>query len=86
MVLLQGLGIYKKGREIYKRLIKTTAKKKKELKQSIKEHQETIYCNTILAKLILKRYIKVKGIKANLGKCYRLGGTTVTNTREYKII
>ena len=32
MVLLQGLGLYKGGREIYKRLVKIIAKKIKELK------------------------------------------------------
>ena len=66
MVLLQGLNLYKKGREIYKKLIKTTVKKKKELKQSIKKRQETIYSNIILARLILERRIGVKGIEANL--------------------
>ena len=62
---LQGLGLYKKGREIYKRPARTTAKKKKKLKQSIKECQETIYYNIILTRLTLKWYIKVKNIKAD---------------------
>ena len=53
---------------MYKKLIKITVKERKELKQSIKECQETIYYNIILATLILKRRIGVKGIKAKLGK------------------
>ena len=68
MVLDQGLGLYKGGREINKRLVKIIVRERKELKQSIKEYQETIYCNIILVRLILKRYIGVKGIEANLGK------------------
>ena len=68
MVLSQGLSLYKRGKETYKRPVKTIAKEREELKQNIKEYQETIYCNTILVKLILKRYIKVKGTEANLGK------------------
>ena len=62
---LQGLGLYKKRREIYKRPARTTVKKKKKLKQSIKKRQETIYYNIILARLTLERYIKVKSIKVN---------------------
>ena len=50
MVLLQGPGPYKREREIYKRPAKTTVKERKKLKQSIKEYQETIYCNIILAR------------------------------------
>ena len=65
MVLLQSPGLYKRGKEICKKSVKTTVREKKELKQSIKERQETIYRNIILARLILKRYIKVKNIKAN---------------------
>ena len=65
MVLLQGPGLYRGGREIYKKLARTIVRERKELKQSIKEYQETIYYNIILAGLILKKYIKVKGIKAN---------------------
>jgi len=34
----------------------------------MKEYWEAIYCNIILARLILKRYIGVKGIEANAGK------------------
>ena len=40
-------------------------KERKELKQSIKKHWETIYCNIILARPILKKYIEVKNIKTN---------------------
>ena len=65
IVLLQGPGLYRGGRETYKRLTKTTVRERKELKQSIKEHWETIYCNIILARLTLERYIRVKSIKAN---------------------
>ena len=65
MVLFQGLGLYREGKEIYKKLVKIIVKERKEPKQSIKEYQETIYCNIILARLILERYIKVKNIKVN---------------------
>ena len=34
----------------------------------MKEHWEAIYCNTILARLILERHIGVKGTEANAGK------------------
>ena len=34
----------------------------------MKEYQEAIYCNIILTKLILKKYIKIKNIKTNAGK------------------
>ena len=66
IVLRQGLGLYRGGREIYKRPVKTIIKERKELRQSIKEYQETIYRNIILVRLILERYIGVKGIEANL--------------------
>ena len=64
----QGLGLYRGGKETRKSLAKTIAKERKGPKQSIKEHQETIYYNTTLAKLILKRYIGVKSTEANTGK------------------
>ena len=53
-----------------KRLVKIIVKEREELKQSLKEHQETIYYNLILARLILKKRIGVKGIEADLGKTY----------------
>ena len=34
----------------------------------MKEYWEAIYCNIILARLILERYIGVKGAEANIGK------------------
>ena len=34
----------------------------------MKEYWEIVYCNIILVKLTLERYIGVKGIKAKLGK------------------
>ena len=34
----------------------------------MKKYWETIYYNIILVRPILKRYIEVKGLKANLGK------------------
>ena len=34
----------------------------------MKKYQKTIYCNIILVKLTLERYIGVKGIKANSSK------------------
>jgi len=34
----------------------------------MKKHWEAIYHNIILARLTLKRYIEVKGVKANAGK------------------
>ena len=34
----------------------------------MKEHWETIYCNIILAKLILEKYMGVKGVKTNASK------------------
>ena len=33
----------------------------------MKEHWETIYCNIILARLTLERYIGVKSVEANAG-------------------
>ena len=68
MVQYQGLGLYRGGRETRKRLIKTIVRKRKELKQSIKERQETINRNIILVGLALERRIGVEGIEANLGK------------------
>ena len=65
MVLLQGLGLYRGEKKICKRPAKITVKKRKEPKQSIKEYQETIYYNTILAGPMLERYIEVKNTKAN---------------------
>ena len=68
MVPCQGLGLYKGGREIRKRLAKIIVRKRKELKQSIKERQETIYRNITLVRPTLERRIGVKGIEANLDK------------------
>ena len=68
MVLLQGLGLYKGEREICKRPAKIIIKKRKELKQNIKEYQETSYYNIILAGLILERCIGVKALEAVLDK------------------
>ena len=68
IVLYQGLGLYRREREMYKGLVKIIVKERKELKQSIKKCQETIYYNIILVRYILERYIGVKGIEANLGK------------------
>ena len=68
IVLLQGPGLYRGGRETRKRLVKTTVREKKELKQSIKERRETIYRNIILVRPTLERRIEVKGIEAILGK------------------
>ena len=68
IVLLQGLGLYKGGREMYKRPVKIIIGERKELKQSIKEYQETIYRNIILVGPILERCIGVKSIEANLGR------------------
>ena len=48
--------------------VRSTARKRMGPKQNTKEHWETIYCNIILARLILKRYIGVKGVKANASK------------------
>ena len=53
---------------MYKKLVKTIIKKRKELKQNVKKYWKTIYCNIILIELTLKRYIRAKDIKANLGK------------------
>ena len=64
----QGPGLYRGGEETYKYIAKLTVRKRTELKQNIKEYQETIYCNTTLARLILERYIGVKGTEANAGK------------------
>ena len=68
MALNQGPGLYRGGKEIYKSLVKTIVRERKGPKQSIKKDWETIYYNIILARLILKRYIGVKDIKANTGK------------------
>ena len=68
IVLYQGLGLYRKGRETYKGLVKIIARERKELKQSIKKRQETIYRNAILVGPMLERCIGVKGTEANLGK------------------
>ena len=68
MVLGQGLGLYKGGEEIYKYIVRLTVRKRMGPKQNTKEYWETIYRNTTLARLTLKRYIGVKGIKANVGK------------------
>ena len=65
MALNWGLGLYTGGKETYKSLVKIIVKKRKGPKQSIKEYWEITYCNIILAKLILERYIEVKDIKAN---------------------
>ena len=70
MVLYQDLGLYRGGRETRKRLVKIIVRERKELKQSIKEYQETIYYNIILVRLILERRIGVKGIEADLGERY----------------
>ena len=68
IVLYQGLGLYRGERKMYKRLVKTIVRKKKELKQSIKERQKTIYRNIILARPTLERHIGVKGTEADLSK------------------
>ena len=68
IVLCQGLGLYKGGRETRKKLIKIIVRERKELKQSIKEYWETTYRNIILVRLTLGRYIGVKGIEAVLSK------------------
>ena len=70
IVLYQGLDLYRGGRETRKRLVKIIVREREELKQSLKEYQETIYRNLILARLILERRIGVKDIEANLGKRY----------------
>ena len=70
MALGQGPGLYKGGKEIYKSLAKTTVRKKKGPKQSIKKYQKTIYSNIILARQTLVRYIGVKGTEAVIGKRY----------------
>src|SRR6266700_4640704 len=49
-------------------IVKSIIRKKKGPKQNIKKHWETIYCNIILARPTLKRYMGVKGIEANIGK------------------
>ena len=77
MAWRQGLGLYRGRRETRKRPVKIV-REKKELKQNIKEYQKTIYCNIILAGLILKRYIGVKGIKSDLGK--RILSYNIINT------
>ena len=48
--------------------VRLIAKKRMGLKQNTKKYWETIYCNTILARLMLERYIRVKGVKANANK------------------
>jgi len=53
---------------LYKKLVKTIVRRRKELKESLKEYYETIYYNITLVKLILERYIGVKGIKADSSK------------------
>ena len=53
-----------------KRPAKTIVREREEPKQSIEEYQEIIYYNIILVRLILERYIKVKGIEVDLGKRY----------------
>ena len=68
MALNQGLSPYREGKETYRSLAKTIVKKRKGPKQSIKKYKKTIYYNIIPARLILKRYIGVKGIEANKGK------------------
>ena len=60
----QGPGLYKREKET----CKNPVKERKGLKQSIKKHWGTIYCNTILAKPMLKRYMEVKSAKVNTGK------------------
>ena len=83
MVLGQGLNLYKRGKEIYKSLAKTIVRERKGLKWSRKEYQKTIYRNIILAKLILKRYIRIKSIKANTGK--RNSSYSMVNTITYSV-
>src|SRR6266566_8139028 len=51
-----------------KSLAKIIVRERKGPKQSIKKHWEIIYCNTILARLMLERYIGVKGVEADAGK------------------
>ena len=68
IVPYQGPGLYRGGRETRKRPAKITARKRKELIQSIKEYQETIYRNIILVRPTLERRIGVKGIEASLDK------------------
>ena len=63
MVLHQGLGLYRGERETRNRLVKIIVRERQELKQNIKEYQETIYRD-----IILERYIGVKGIEVKLGK------------------
>ena len=70
MVLGQGLGLYRGGKEMCKSLVKIIVKKRKGLKQSIKEHWETIYGNIILVRQILVRCMGVKGVEAVAGKRY----------------
>jgi hypothetical protein len=68
MVPGQGLSLYKGGKEICKSPVKTIVRERKGPKQSIKEYWKTSYRNTILARLILERYIGVKSTKANTGR------------------
>ena len=68
MALGQGLSLYRGGEETYKYTVRLIARKRTGPKQKTKEHWETIYYNTTLARPTLKRYIGVKGIEANAGK------------------
>src|SRR6266704_4730992 len=47
---------------------RSTARKRMGPKQNMKEHWETIYRNTTLARLTLERYMGGEGVKANAGE------------------
>ena len=64
----QGPGPYRGGKKTRKNPAKTTAREIKGPKQSRKEHWETIYRNTTLARPTLERRMGVEGAEANVGK------------------
>ena len=66
----QGPGTYRGGKETRKSPAKATARKRAGSEQSTKEHQETNYGNTTLARQTLARRIGVKDIEAITDKRY----------------
>src|SRR6266576_104662 len=68
MALGEGRGIYRGGDETRKCIVRLIVRKRTGPKQNIKEYWETIYRNTILARLTLERHIGVKGTEANAGE------------------
>jgi len=74
----QGPGPYRGGKKTRKNPAKTTAREIKGPKQSRKEHWETIYRNTTLARPTLERRMGVEGAEADAGK--RIPSHSMVNT------